>query len=103
MKPDDLVLIVYLLANRIAPAHKGLELGIGDSFISKACAEAFGTTSKQIEDDEEVIDWETWALLQKHVDQPNPRCLNPNHEILPRFLIHFGSLPRCSLSSTFQL
>ncbi|KAM7527997.1 hypothetical protein LguiB_031407 [Lonicera macranthoides] len=107
MKPNDLVLIVYLLANKIAPAHKGLELGIGDSLISKACAKAFGTTAKQIEEDEEVMcmdtvkyekgknrDRETWALLQKHVNHPNPRCLNPNHELSPRFLIHFSSLPR---------
>ncbi|KAK1426267.1 hypothetical protein QVD17_14937 [Tagetes erecta] len=40
--PDDLVPVVYLLANRIAPAHEGLELGIGDASIIKALAEACG-------------------------------------------------------------
>ncbi|KAI4322325.1 hypothetical protein L6164_022030 [Bauhinia variegata] len=46
--PDDLVAVVYLSANRIAPAHEGLELGIGDSSIIKALAEAFGRTESQI-------------------------------------------------------
>ncbi|KAK6144321.1 hypothetical protein DH2020_021141 [Rehmannia glutinosa] len=40
--PDDLLPVVYLLANRIAPAHEGLELGIGDASIIKALAEAYG-------------------------------------------------------------
>lgn len=46
--PDDLVPIVYLSANRIAPAHEGTELGIGDASIIKALAEAFGRTEVQV-------------------------------------------------------
>ncbi|KAI5388983.1 DNA ligase 1 [Lathyrus oleraceus] len=46
--PEDLVSVVYLSANRIAPAHVGLELGIGDASIIKALAEAYGRTEKQI-------------------------------------------------------
>lgn len=46
--PDDLVAVVYLLANRIASAHEGLELGIGDASIIKALAEACGTKEAHI-------------------------------------------------------
>lgn len=46
--PDDLVAVVYLLANRIAPAHEGLELGIGDAAIIKALAEACGAKEAHI-------------------------------------------------------
>ncbi|KAL9143468.1 hypothetical protein ABFS82_14G238600 [Erythranthe guttata] len=46
--PDDLLPVVYLLANRIASAHEGLELGIGDSSIIKALAEACGAKEAHI-------------------------------------------------------
>lgn len=46
--PDDLVAVVYLSANRIAPAHEGLELGIGDASIIKALAEACGRTEAKV-------------------------------------------------------
>ncbi|XP_028194823.1 DNA ligase 1-like isoform X2 [Glycine soja] len=45
--PEDLVKVVYLSANRIAPAHEGMELGIGDASIVKALAEAYGRTEKK--------------------------------------------------------
>ncbi|KAJ9188784.1 hypothetical protein P3X46_000148 [Hevea brasiliensis] len=44
--PDDLLALVYLLPKKIAPAHEGMELGIGESIIIKALAEAFGRTEK---------------------------------------------------------
>ncbi|CAM8886383.1 unnamed protein product [Rhodiola kirilowii] len=40
--PDDLLAAVYLSANKVAPAHEGVELGIGDASIIKALAEACG-------------------------------------------------------------
>ncbi|KAF4395839.1 hypothetical protein F8388_018113 [Cannabis sativa] len=46
--PEDLVPVVYLAANRIAPAHEGLELGIGDASIIKALSEACGRTETQV-------------------------------------------------------
>ncbi|KAL2328547.1 hypothetical protein Fmac_021974 [Flemingia macrophylla] len=40
--PEDLVPVIYLSANKISPAHTGLELGIGEASIIKALAEAYG-------------------------------------------------------------
>ncbi|CAN4119414.1 unnamed protein product [Withania somnifera] len=46
--PEDLLPVVYLSANKIAAAHDGLELGIGDASIIKALAEACGTKEAHI-------------------------------------------------------
>ncbi|KAL2651262.1 hypothetical protein R1flu_019390 [Riccia fluitans] len=46
--PEDLLAVVYLAANKIAPAHEGVELGIGDAAIIKTLAEAYGRKEDQI-------------------------------------------------------
>ncbi|KAK6935731.1 DNA ligase, ATP-dependent, N-terminal [Dillenia turbinata] len=46
--PADLVAFVYLLANRIAPAHEGVELGIKEASIIKALAELSGSKEAHI-------------------------------------------------------
>ncbi|PRQ33379.1 putative DNA ligase (ATP) [Rosa chinensis] len=46
--PEDLLPVVYLSANKIAPAHEGLELGIGDSSIIKALSQACGRSEKDV-------------------------------------------------------
>lgn len=59
---DDLVAVVYLSANRIAPAHEGLELGIGDASIIKALAEACGRTEVQVKKQYKVLAF-VWVLF----------------------------------------
>ncbi|MCD7449099.1 tRNA ligase [Datura stramonium] len=46
--PEDLLPVVYLSANKIAAAHDGMELGIGDASIIKALAEACGAKEAHI-------------------------------------------------------
>ncbi|KAF5196292.1 Dna ligase [Thalictrum thalictroides] len=46
--PKDLIGVVYLSANKIAPSHEGIELGIGDSHIVRALAGAYGSKEAQI-------------------------------------------------------
>ena len=45
---DDLVPVVYLLANWIAPAHEGLELGTGNASVIKVLDETCGCNEAQI-------------------------------------------------------
>lgn len=46
--PEDLLATVYLSANRIAPPHEGIELGIGDASIIRALAEAYGRKEEHV-------------------------------------------------------
>ncbi|KAJ1694111.1 hypothetical protein LUZ63_010809 [Rhynchospora breviuscula] len=46
--PGDLLATVYLAANRIAPPHEGIELGIGDAALIKALGEAYGRNDDQV-------------------------------------------------------
>lgn len=46
--PGDLLPIVYLTVNRVAPAHHGVELGIGDAAIIKTIGETFGKSEAQV-------------------------------------------------------
>ena len=44
LTPKDLVPSVYLLTNKVAPDYENIELGIGDTVLFKALAEATGCT-----------------------------------------------------------
>lgn len=46
--PGDLISVLYLSANKIAPSHEGLELGIGDAALIKALAVAYGRKEEHI-------------------------------------------------------
>ncbi|KAG1331722.1 DNA ligase 1 [Cocos nucifera] len=46
--PGNLLATVYLTANKIAPPHEGLELGIGEASLVKALAEAYGRKEEHV-------------------------------------------------------
>eukprot|EP01012_Entosiphon_sulcatum_P047072 TRINITY_DN636_c0_g1_i1.p1 TRINITY_DN636_c0_g1~~TRINITY_DN636_c0_g1_i1.p1 ORF type:complete len:708 (+),score=105.73 TRINITY_DN636_c0_g1_i1:1073-3196(+) len=50
LTPEDLLPAVYLAANKIAPPHKGLELGVGDALLIKSIAECAGKTEKFVKE-----------------------------------------------------
>ena len=48
LSPNDLVASVYLCLNKVAPDYEGIELGIGDTILYKALAQATGRTLDKI-------------------------------------------------------
>ncbi len=49
--PEDLLPMVYLCSNAVAPGHEGLELGIGDATLVKALAQATGRQEARVRAD----------------------------------------------------
>jgi DNA ligase-1 len=45
---SDLLTLVYLTSNTVAPQHENVELGVGDSILIKAIGEASGTSNDMI-------------------------------------------------------
>lgn len=48
--PGDLLPVVYLFSNRIAPPYQGLEMGVGKAAVIKTLAEACGRTEKDVKE-----------------------------------------------------
>eukprot|EP00026_Physarum_polycephalum_P001905 Phypoly_transcript_01908.p1 GENE.Phypoly_transcript_01908~~Phypoly_transcript_01908.p1 ORF type:complete len:972 (+),score=243.78 Phypoly_transcript_01908:40-2955(+) len=51
LTPEDLVMIVYLTTNRIAPAYEGIELNLGEALLIKTIADATGRTANSIKEE----------------------------------------------------
>ncbi|KAJ4292268.1 ATP-dependent DNA ligase Cdc17 [Collariella sp. IMI 366227] len=55
LTPDDLLPIVLLMINKLAPDYAGIELGIGESLIMKAIGETTGRSLAVIKQDQKEI------------------------------------------------
>jgi DNA ligase 1 len=49
--PEDLVPVMYLVINKQAPQHEGVELGIGDAVLVKVVAECCGMTEARAKEE----------------------------------------------------
>lgn len=48
LTPGDLLPAIYLSINRLAPEYQGVELGVGESILMKAVADATGRTLQMV-------------------------------------------------------
>lgn len=48
LSPDDFLHSVYLCLNRVAPEYEGIEMGVGETLLMKAVAQATGRTVEKI-------------------------------------------------------
>ncbi|KAK0748761.1 hypothetical protein B0T21DRAFT_324685 [Apiosordaria backusii] len=55
LTPDDLLPVVLLMINKLAPDYAGIELGIGESLIMKAIGESTGRSLAIIKQDQKEI------------------------------------------------
>lgn len=55
LTPDDLLPVVLLMVNKLAPDYAGIELGIGESLIMKAIGETTGRSLQIIKADQKEI------------------------------------------------
>lgn len=55
LSPQETTASIYLFSNKVAPDYEGIELGVGDTVIFKALAEATGRKSAQIKADMEKM------------------------------------------------
>lgn len=51
LSPDELLLVVHLMINRLAADYEGVELGIGESILLKAIGESCGRSQSQLKAD----------------------------------------------------
>jgi len=55
LSPDELLLAIHLMINRLAADYEGVELGIGETLLMKAICESCGRTMSKLKEDHRLI------------------------------------------------
>lgn len=85
LSPKDTAASVYLCLNKLAPDYEGIELGVGETLILKAVAEATGRSVEHIKSDvEKKGDMGDVAVSSRS----NQRCVIPPPKLFVRSVYH---------------
>ena len=84
LTPDELLLVIHLMINRLAADYEGVELGIGESLLMKAICESCGRSMQKLkEDHKEIGDLGEVAMrsrnTQKTLFAPKPLTIKTVH------------------------
>ncbi|KAI5809197.1 hypothetical protein BZA77DRAFT_391812 [Pyronema omphalodes] len=84
LTPDELLLVIHLMINRLAADYEGVELGIGESLLMKAICESCGRTMNSIKEDHRQIgDLGEVAMKSRNTQQtlfkPKPLTVKSVH------------------------
>lgn len=87
LTPDELLVVIHLMINKLAADYEGVELGIGESLIMKAICESCGRTLAKVKDDQkEIGDLGEVALKSRNTQQtlftPKPLTIKDVHAAL---------------------
>ena len=72
LTPDDLIYVIYLCLNRLAPAYEGVELGIGETLLMKTIVQTTGNLMNHCEAVSCYRDHNFKLAIFVSFDFPNP-------------------------------
>ncbi|KAA8895068.1 DNA ligase [Sphaerosporella brunnea] len=55
LSPDELLMVIHMMINRLAADYEGVELGIGESLLMKAICESCGRTMQKLKEDHKEV------------------------------------------------
>ncbi|CAG8479449.1 14868_t:CDS:10 [Dentiscutata erythropus] len=94
LSPDNLLESLYLCLNRICPEYENLELGIGESLLIKAIAEATGRKTSKVK--EELAKWGDLGKVAKDSKSTQPTLVKPKPLTIPALFSKMKSIANTS-------
>jgi DNA ligase-1 len=96
LTPDELLLVIHLMINRLAADYEGVELGIGESLLMKAICESCGRSMIKLKEDHRQIgDLGEVAMKSRNTQQtlfkPKPLTVKSVHAGLKEIATTVGT------------